>query len=125
MDAIVVRGIRPGKLLTVYRIVMTGDRGSPLLADSLRSHYERGRPPRGAEFRAAVIHMGLSVYLSDLSARATAHRYPQIGTFIAELRLRGERGFNYAATGQPGHLTIWGDPIKLQEAIVAIRAARG
>ena len=41
----------------VYRIVRGADRSAPAVLDSLRSHYERGAPPRGYERRLAVIHM--------------------------------------------------------------------
>ena len=39
----------------VYRIVRGADRSAPAVLDSLRSHYERGAPPRGYERRLAVI----------------------------------------------------------------------
>jgi hypothetical protein len=123
MRPIVVHAIEPGRALTVFRIVRSDDLGSALLLDSLRSHYELGRPPRGPELEASVLHMGLSAHTSFADSRATAQRFRKLGSFVAEVRLTSGRGFNYAATGKGSHLTVWGDPIKLCEAVVAISEA--
>jgi hypothetical protein len=116
MEPIRVCGIDPGRPLTAYRVVDPAD----VLA-SLRSNYERGKAPRRHERTATVIHMGLSFYSTEFGAARTAGRFPQIGSAVAAVRLDAGHGFNYAATGPGGHLTVWGDPVKLRLAIVAIR----
>jgi len=103
----------------VYRIVRGADRSAPAVLDSLRSHYERGAPPRGYERRLAVIHMGLSVF-STSAAGAMALKWPMIGTLIAELKLEPEHGFCLADTGQRGHWTLWGRPLQLLDSIADI-----
>lgn len=108
------------KTTVMYRIVRGADRGAPAVLDSLRSHYERGAPPRGYERRLAVIHMGLSTFSTQEAAQAMALRWPTIGTFVAELRLEPEHGFCLADTGQPGHWTLWGRPLQLLGSIVDI-----
>jgi hypothetical protein len=105
---------------TMYRIVQGADRSAPAVLDSLRSHYERGAPPRGYERRLAVIHMGLSVFSTQAAARAKALRWPMIGMFVAELNPEPEHGFCLADTGQPGHWTLWGRPLQLLGSIVDI-----
>jgi hypothetical protein len=46
--------------LRLYRV--TVERSSAQFVESLRSHYELRRPPRGPENRAAAIHMALSMF---------------------------------------------------------------
>ncbi len=104
----------------MFRIVRGADRGAPAVLDSLRSHYERGAPPRGYERRLAVIHMGLSVFSTHAAARAMALKWPAIGTFVAELSLEPENGFCLADTGQQGHWTLWGRPLQLLASIADI-----
>jgi hypothetical protein len=86
-----------------------------------RSHYELGEEPRRVERSSAVIHMGISAYLNESVAHGTAQRWPKLGDFIAEMRLRPGQGFNFAHTGHPTHLTMWGDPVKLLEGVVDIQ----
>ena len=96
------------------------DRSAPAVLDSLRSHYERGAPPRGYERRLAVIHMGLSVFSTRGAAAAMALKWPMIGMFVAELNLEPGNGLCLADTGQPGHWTLWGRPLQLLSAIADI-----
>jgi hypothetical protein len=103
--------------LTVFRLV----RSTSDPAASFRSNYELGRNARGIETSWAIIHVGISVYLDESVAGATAMRWPKLGRYVAEVRLRAGHGFNVARTGQPLHLTIWGDPVKLSDAITDIR----
>lgn len=105
---------------TVYRIVRGADRSAPAVLDSLRSHYERGAPPRGYERRLAVIHMGLSVFSTRAAAGAMASKWPAIGMFVAELELEPGNGFCIARTGQSGHRTLWGRPLQLLGSIADI-----
>lgn len=116
---IVVQEIEPGRALTVYRIVRATDETA--LLDSFRSHYELGQEPRKVERSSAVIHMGISTYADDGVARGTAQRWERLGDHVAEIRLREGQGFNFARTGHPLHLTVWGDPIRLRDGIVDMR----
>jgi hypothetical protein len=43
-----------------------------------------------------------------------------IGDYVARLRLRPDEGFDLADTGSRGHLTIWGDSVKLAASVVDI-----
>jgi hypothetical protein len=104
----------------VYRIVRGADRSAPAVLDSLRSHYERGAPPRGYERRLAAIHMGLSVFSEAAAAKAMVLKWPMIGLFVAELELEPGSGFCLADTGQPGHWTLWGRPLQLLSSIADI-----
>jgi hypothetical protein len=104
----------------VYRIVRGADHSAPAVLDSLRSHYERGAPPRGYERRLAVIHMGLSVFSTRAAAGAMALKWPMIGMFVAELDLEPGNGICLADTGQPGHWTLWGRPLQLLGSIADI-----
>jgi hypothetical protein len=108
-----------GGALTVYRIVNAGG-GETELLDSLRSHYELSQPPRKIERESTVLHMGISVFIDRGSAEGLARRWSKLGDHTARLDLRHGHGFNYADTASPGHLTLWGDPVKLREAIADI-----
>ncbi|HEY2536542.1 MAG TPA: hypothetical protein VGI24_06115 [Solirubrobacteraceae bacterium] len=94
--------------VTAYRIVKDVDLGHPDLLDSFRSNYELGAPPRGLEYESTLIHLGLSMYREVEMAIATALRWPRIGQYVAEVQLKPNNGFCYAATAQRGHLTVWG-----------------
>ena len=118
VDDLLVAPVR--EAMTVYRIVRGADRSAPAVLDSLRSHYERGAPPRGYERRLAVIHMGLSVFSTRAAAGAMALKWPAIGMFVAELELEPGNGFCIAHTGQPGHRTLWGRPLQLLGSIADI-----
>ena len=64
--------------------------------------------------------MGISVHQRREDAEGTALRFPRLGDYTAQLDLQYGHGFNYARTGMPGHLTLWGDPFKLREVLVDI-----
>lgn len=115
-----VAELRSSERIVAYRIVRSELSGDPALIDSFRSHYELGQEPRKVERRSTVIHMGISTYLNEEVARGIAQRFPRLGGFVAQLVLRSGNGFNYAHTGHPLHLTVWGDPIKLINAVVDI-----
>jgi hypothetical protein len=48
----------------LFRVVKGAKRGAPGLLDSLCSNYERDARPRGIEREAALIHFGLSMFVS-------------------------------------------------------------
>jgi hypothetical protein len=119
---IVVKEITGTAALRVYRITKTGDPQDPAFVDSFKSHYELGMPPRRFETRSSVIHMGITTWQTESRAIGTARAFPKIGSFVAEMVLTGNNGFNYAETGPPGHFTVWGDPLKLAAAVDDIAA---
>ncbi|MGI8558861.1 MAG: hypothetical protein ACR2ND_11240 [Solirubrobacteraceae bacterium] len=118
---LVVYDIDDGTELNLYRVVR-GDRAQAVeFLDSFRSHYELGAPPRRHERRSTIIHMGLSTYRSAPQAVGTARRFPRIGSHVAQLRLVPDEGFNFADTGHPGHVTVWGDPFSLARSVIDIQ----
>lgn len=117
--SITVYEVTGGLTLTVYRVVRSGNKEDPVLVNSLRSHYELGHEPPGP-VRPAALSMGLSTYLAIDSARDTATKWPQIGSYVAKLALKEGKGFNWAMTIHPQHITVWGDPVKLAAAVVDI-----
>ena len=110
------------RAVDVFRIVRSDDFEDPAFLDSLRSHYELSEEPRKVEREWTVIHMGISVYINPAQAAATAERWPRIGTYVARIELRPGHGFNIARTGFPGHLTLWGEPVKLRDATTDIES---
>lgn len=117
--AIMVYEIPDGQSFQLFRIVRSANKDDPVLVNSLRSHYELDHDPPGPT-RPAVLHMGLSTYLEIGPARETANRFPRIGSYVAELALKAGNGFNWAMTGHPKHITVWGEPVKLAESVVDI-----
>lgn len=110
--------------LVAFRIVRVADPADPALVESMRSHFDLGRPPRKTENEFVVLHMGISCWRTEAGARGLATAYPKIGAHIARLELGGGRGFNFnaSATDATGgqHLTIWGDPIMLAAQVVDV-----
>jgi hypothetical protein len=104
----------------VYRIVRSDAADDPVLINSFRSNFDLGGEPRKVERESAVIHMGISVYLDRAVAAGTARRSTKLGDFVAQLHIRAGLGLNFAETGHPLHLTMWGDPIKLSQAVADI-----
>jgi len=108
-----------GEVLVVYRIVRTADSESPEFAGSFKSSWELGLPPRGRERTYPLIRRGVSVWETQEAAIRTALSYPQIGHYVAELRLTRETGATYYRWEKPsGHLTIWGDALNLASSAV-------
>lgn len=112
--------MRPNTELTVYRIVRSEHADDPVFQNSFRSSFDLEKPPRGVERSSAVIHMGISAYREPGAAIETARRWPKLGDYLARVVLAGGNGFNWARTGPPLHLTVWGDPVKLSEAVADI-----
>jgi hypothetical protein len=120
----VIYGIVPGREVELHRIVRSDLREDPVMLNSFKSNYELSDPPRRVERDAAVIHMGISTYLTSRAATETALRFPKLGDYIARLLLGAGQGVNLAQTGHPGHLTVWGDPVKLLESVVDTTSVR-
>jgi hypothetical protein len=70
----------------LFRIMKGATRGAPGVLDSLRSNYARDAPPRGIEQESALIHLGLSMFVSfDAAAR---HILGDEGTALGDLGVR-------------------------------------
>jgi hypothetical protein len=92
-----------------------------LSLDSLRSHYELRRPPRGPENRATVIHMALSMFEEPEPCWSLIERTRgKIGDHVAELRLTPGRGICIAKTAGPLHWSVWARPDVLHDAVAAL-----
>jgi hypothetical protein len=114
-----------GEELTVFRIVRIGDVEDPAFVDSFRSHAELGLPPRGPEAVHEVIYEGVSVFETREAATETARKWPQIGQYVAELRLTHETGVLYLRWGPSGHLTLWADALTLTGTAVDTMPVEG
>ena len=106
--------------LVVFRIVRIPDPAAEEYIESFKSHAVLGIPPRGPEQTNPLIYEGISVYDTREAAVETARRVPRIGGHVAELRVRAETGARYARWGPRGHLTLWGDSLKLAQTTVDI-----
>lgn len=104
--------------LVVFRIVKLGDPAAEGYVESFLSHAVLGLPPRRDERDVPLIYEGISVYDTREAAVETARRFPRIGGYVAELRIRADTGATYARGGPRGHLTLWGDPLMLSGATV-------
>lgn len=102
---------------SLYRIVVT----NPPTTEDFKSHRAKGRPLRHPSPETIRLLDGLSVFDSEASARANAHRYPRLGSYIAEVRIPDDGGFRYERSGTTeGHYTLWGDPAELLARVVRV-----
>jgi hypothetical protein len=110
-----------GEDWVVYRAVETDDRAAETYLGSFKSSYELGLPPRrwSPEERFRIIHMGISCFATARQAERVAVRW-SLGDYVAELHLPPDEGFSYARWGSRGHMTVWGDPVKLSETATDI-----
>lgn len=111
------------ELQVLYRV--TGARDDETFLDVFRSHYELGRPPRGPEDRAAVIHMALSMFDSPDVTSQLASRVPKLGGHIATVELRPGLGLCVAKTGGPAHWSVWGRPLQLESCVTDVVRVTG
>lgn len=121
IESLEVVVVPPGGTIELFRIVRSSRIQQAAVINSFRSNYELNRPPRGVEDRVALIQMGLSMFRRWSQAEGTARRFPAIGDHVARVSLGAGRGFAYADTGPPGHVTVWGRPVQLMKAVVDIK----
>ena len=81
----------------------------PTEAD-FQSNAARSRAPRGVELTQPELWTGLSVFDTEARARARAQQFPQLGTYIAALRITSVDPVTVKQTLGSGHYTIWGRP---------------
>lgn len=106
--------------LDLYRIVKAASVRAPGVLDSLRSNYERDASPRGLEAESALIHFGLSMFVTFQAAGERAVRWPALGTHIAHVVLEPDHGFHVAETGARVHRTVWAGPLQLLACVADI-----
>ena len=98
--------------LSPYRVVKSNP---PTDADFL-SFQALGIPLRRQTAKGLRLWSGLSVYREPEQAAELGARSPQLGRFVAELRISQHEGFRLELdNGKDGHCTIWGEP----EALLA------
>lgn len=106
--------------LDLFRIVRGAHLGAPGVLEAFRSNYERDAPPRGLEVESALIHLGLSMFITFDAAAERVVRWPAIGTHVAHLVLMPGNGFHFADTGAAVHRTVWGRPLQLMACVADI-----
>lgn len=99
--------------VTLYRAL----RRSQADAGSFDSNFAKGKRPRGLELRSTPIWMAVSMFTSPAAVESRMRRFPQMGSFVAEMRLEAGKGFAIAQTGAPGHVSVWGEPAMLDAAL--------
>jgi hypothetical protein len=99
--------------LDLFRIVRGAHVSAPGVLEAFRSNYERDAPPRGLEVESALMHLGLSMFVTFEAAAQRAIRWPALGTHIAHLTLEPDNGFHFAETGATVHRTVWGRPLQI------------
>lgn len=119
----------------MFRFVHVSSRDDDIaLVEDFRSDREVGKPPWRREKVYPELRDGMSVFGSLQAARdqwqtirASAEKRGQeikAGHFIAEVLLEPENGFDIEDLGEPDeHLTIWGAPQPLAQAVQAIYPA--
>lgn len=104
--------------LVVFRIVKDPDPEAPGYVESFKSHAELDLPPRGPELSHPLVYEGISAYDTADAAAETARKYPVLGSHVAELHVGPGTEARYFWWGARGHLTLWGEPLKLAGATV-------
>lgn len=104
--------------LVVFRVVQEPDPASSAYVDSFRSHADLDLPPRGPELSHPLVYEGISVFDAVEAATETARKFPRLGGHVAKLRIDANTDVRYFRWGAHGHLSLWGDPLKLAGATV-------
>jgi hypothetical protein len=99
-----------------YRIA----KSDPPKAEDFRSNEAKGLQPRGIELDQPELWSGISVYNSERRARDRALRFPNLGGYIAAIRLPPDGPFAIKQTLGRGHYTICGDAEALLAMVVQV-----
>jgi hypothetical protein len=102
-----------------HRIALT----SPATLWDFQSAKARGAPEPADPTRRAVWD-GVSVYSTMAQARRKQRMSPQLGKYIAVLRVPTDGSVRFMRTlGGDGHHTIWGEPSALLGLVVSVEPA--
>jgi hypothetical protein len=104
-------------VVELYRAVKTDD---PTLRDFTSAFALGSPPPRRLQKRSAPVWMALSTYQAREQLEDRMKAIPQIGTHVARLELQSGQGFALAETVEAGHVSLWGDPLKLANSVVDV-----
>jgi hypothetical protein len=105
--------------IPLFRIVGSSP---PALWDFL-SYKERGIPLRHPTRRGMRLWDGLSVYRTRAQAARIGALSPNLGHFVAEIRVPSDGSFRIELdNGDYGHCTIWGDASTLLQLVVSVSA---
>ena len=105
--------------VVVYRIVQ----GAEATLEDFLSDEQRGKRPRDLTPEKWRRHTGRSVWLTEDNAHALAARFPQIGSYVAEVRLPPDATLEpFEKT--PDHNTVYADPNALLDRVVRIVPVR-
>lgn len=101
-------------VIELYRVVTTADTKADQFVDCFKSSDELGIPPRSGspEERFCLIHNGVSMFETAQQAAKVAIKWGK-GDYVARVRLEPGHGICVAKWGSQGHMTVWGDPVKL------------
>lgn len=101
---------------TVYRNVRT----DPPTRLDFTSNEALGIPSRHSEPEMLRLWSGISVWATEAQARRNAARYPNVGRFIAAIRIEADMPIRIERTlRRPGHHTLWGEPADLLTRVAA------
>jgi hypothetical protein len=96
-------------------------KSDPPTLDDFRSGKELGRPLLNDRPETRLLWDGVSVYATEAQARRTARRYPQIGHYIAMLRVTQSSAVQWERTTQQDcHHTLWAEPEQIMRCVVAV-----
>lgn len=102
---------------TFYRLIAS-DRPTAI---DFTSNAALGRSLRRPDPAVQRLWDGLSVFDSEMGARAHAARHPQLGRFIVELVVPLAGTFRVERTTRtPGHYTLWGAPETLLACVRSV-----
>jgi len=81
-------------------------------------------PPRRLQKESAPVWMALSMLSHFDAARSRARLFPRLGAHVARVELGSGQGFAIAETIESGHFSVWGDPLKLRNAVTRVYPVR-
>ena len=102
---------------TFYRVVLT----DPPTEVDFMSNQAKGKPRRAIEGEEEW--RGISVFTRLERAREIAHKYPQLGSFIAELRIPPDAPIGHDQPSWSGHCNLWGTPEELGKCVTSVAPA--
>jgi hypothetical protein len=128
--------LKEGDLVEAYRLVHAPDVGEYFqLVEDLRSNAAKGTRPRGRAMQQFVVHCGVSVFktaqqaverrrrIVDRLQQSGGEQQLRIGDYVARLEVSGSCYWIEDLADPTGHLTIWGDPFMLADAVTDIYPA--